>query len=223
MKKLAILVVALLTFPAWAAVYTDATGDLGSTFTGFPHLDISAVEVTNDLNEISFKFTLVGDIAATNWGKYVVVIDSIPAAGDTSNQNNGWGRNHQLNAGTDITLAGWVDSGGGFEARHWDGGGWPLDGATYNSTPGMVLSLQQYSVSYTVPLALVGLTPGQTILFEGFSTAGGDDPGVDVVSSPNVTVNNWGDFSVSNGVSYTLVPEPVSFVLLALGALLRRR
>src|SRR5262245_54802968 len=93
-RNLFFLALVACSATAYGAVYTDATGDLhdgtggGANFTGFTHLDIASVEVTNDATDLSFTFTLVGDIFATDWGKYMVGIQTAAGGGDVA--SNGW-------------------------------------------------------------------------------------------------------------------------------------
>jgi hypothetical protein len=218
----------LLVAPASADVFADNTGaendggDLGQFFAdqGFFHLDLASLEITNDLSDISFTFNINANInggsGGTDWGKYMVVIDSVPAAGATGHENNAWYREFEFTRGTDYTIPGWVDGGGGSQLWSWNGGGWDqlADPATM---------LTDTSVTYTVPLANMGLTPGDVIWLDGISTAGGDDPAVDAISSDAVIATAWDSDSVVEGFAYTLVPEPASLLALVLLGALRRR
>jgi hypothetical protein len=62
----------------FGARYSDATNDLLPTTAGYPHLDIAALDITNDAANITFKIYLEGDPIANNWGEYNVGIASIP-------------------------------------------------------------------------------------------------------------------------------------------------
>jgi hypothetical protein len=206
---LAISALTLVAGSANAATFNDGVGD---TFTGAGGgiLDIVSLDVTNDLSSISFTFTLAGDVQATDWGKYMVIIDSA-AGGDTA--GNGWGRPISMASGAERWLGSWVDSGNGLENRGWDGAAWQLNGATYNSTPGLSISKTQFTVTLSVLLADAGLTPGQTITFDGFTSGGGGGDGaVDSAANPDLSVFDWGDAYVAGGsnpvLTYTLVPTP---------------
>src|SRR5262245_62082194 len=85
---LALAIVALLAAPAAASTFTDPAGDTFTT-AGGGILDILSLEVTNTATDISFRYTLNGDVVATDWGKYMIGIDSV-AGGDTA--GNGWAR-----------------------------------------------------------------------------------------------------------------------------------
>src|SRR5436309_4229 len=106
---LALTIVALLAAPAAAATYTDAPNDTFTT-AGGGILDILSLDVTNTATDISFRFTVAGDVTATDWGKYMVGIDKAPG-GDSA--SNGWVRPISQPAGMDIWLGSWVDSGNG--------------------------------------------------------------------------------------------------------------
>src|SRR5882724_2759578 len=90
-----------LSSAAMATVYNDTVGDVTGTFSGFNHLDIQSVSVTNTASTLSFTFTVAGDLQATNWGKYTVAIDS-HAGGDSA--SNGWGRPISQPVGMDSWL-----------------------------------------------------------------------------------------------------------------------
>lgn len=206
---LAVSALALVAGSANAATFNDASGDIFTT-AGGGILDILSLDVTNDLTSISFTFTLGGDVQATDWGKYMVIIDSA-AGGDTA--GNGWGRPISMASGAETWLGGWVDSGNGLENRGWDGAAWQLLGATYNATPGLNVSKTATTVTLSVLLADVGLTPGQTITFDAFSSGGGTpDSAVDSAANPDLSIFDWGDAYVAGGanpvLTYTLVPTP---------------
>lgn len=218
---LAVSALALAAGSASATTFSDAVGD---TFTGAGGgiLDIVSLDVTNDLSSISFTFTLNGDVQATDWGKYMVIIDSA-AGGDVGSvfdvdgqlklRGNGWGRPISMASGAETWLGSWVDSGNGLENRGWNGASWQLNGATYNGTPGLSISKTANTVTLSVLLADVGLTPGQTITFDGFASGGGNnDSAVDSAANPDLSIFDWGDEYIAGGsnpvLTYTLVPTP---------------
>jgi len=223
MKKILVLVAFAAVVSANATVYTDSTGDVIVPGSPFPHLDIAGMEITNTLSSITFKFNLVGDPVATDWGKYMVIIDSV-AGGDTA--GNGWARPISMASGADSWLGSWVDGGNGLENRSWNGASWFLAGATYNSTPGLSISKDSSSVSLNVLLSDLGLNVGDTFQFDAFSSGGGGGDGaVDSLGNPNPQISDWGQASEARNQRYTVVPEPASMTALALGALalIRRR
>jgi hypothetical protein len=225
MKKFMILSVALLFTCASGAkagvLYADATGEVIVPGSPFPHIDIASVDVSNTATDLIFKINLVGDPVATDWGKYMVGIDST-AGGDPA--GNGWGRPIGMSTGMDYWLGSWVDGGNGMELRNWNGAAWGLQAASYNAVPPLATPTKNSSsVTLTVPLGYMGLGIGSTILFDVYSSGGGGSDGaVDALGNPSPTIGNWGDSynSGSNVNSYTVVPEPGTLTLLALSVVL---
>lgn len=213
--------------------YFDATGDLndgtggGSDLSGFAHLDIASVEINNDATDIMFTLNFVGDILATDWGKYMIGIDSV-AGGDTA--GNGWGRPISMSSGMDYWVGSWVDSGDGAETYHFDGG-WILDNATWNPPSDIsVAGKTATSATLKTSLSSLGLSAGNTFAFDVFSSGGGgSDSAIDALSDPNPSVLDWGGpYDSQSTLTYTVVvPEPATLALggLGLAALLvmRRR
>lgn len=231
-KFLGMAVAVMIAGQAMATVYNDATGDLhdgsgsGADFSVFPHLDIASVEITNDASVINFAVTLVGDIQATDWGKYLVHIDSVPG-GETF--GNGWNRPINMPSGADYWLGSWVDSGGGMENHRWDGSVWVRDNATWDApTAGAVsLGISQFTATMTVDIAALGLAIGDSFVFDVYSSGGGTPDGaIDALSQATPSALDWGDsYDTSSTLTYTLVPEPTTAALIAVGALalIRRR
>jgi len=226
-KLLTLLAIGALATTANAVTYNDPTGDV-FTGAGGGILDITQMEVTNDLSSITFKFTLAGDVVATDWGKYMIGIDKAPG-GDPA--GNGWSRPINAPSGMDLWLGSWVDSGNGLETYSY-GGAWSLTGATYNATPGLSISKLGNTVTLNVGLANLGLAPGNIIFFDAFSSGGGGGDGaVDSLANPNQSIGDWGNpYSYGPGtnnpeLTYLVVPEPATLTALGLGALalIRRR
>lgn len=212
--RFALLSLAAVSTSAFAVTFTDATGDVAVG--DFPHLDIASMEVTNTLSTISFKFNLVGDPVATDWGKYGVLIDSAPG-GDTADRGNGWNRPFKLENGAESWLAAWVDGGNGMEVRTYSGS-WGLAGATYNGTPDVSIVKDSSSVTLTAPLALLGLSVGSVISFDAITTGGGDNDGaVESLTNPQAQITDWGQQSTLMTSRYEVVPEPATMLALSLG------
>lgn len=216
---------------ASADVYNDnvgnhlSGGDLHDFFQtqGFDHLDIVSVEVTNDATNLNFSITLNADIDATNWGNYMIGIDS-GAGGDTG---NAWGRPIDWNgAEIDHWVGTWANDGGsgiGGQVWNWDGGAWNQDAALAGADDSNHASGVQ---SFSIALSDLGLSVGDTIFFDVVTSGGGADPGVDHLSRADFATDNWGTGSVAGQfLSYTLVPAPGTAALLAIGGLaaIRRR
>ncbi len=214
-----------------AATYTDATSE-GSILTAWPHLDITSVEVNNTASDLSFKISLAGNPVTTDWGKYMIGIVTGPG-GDPA--GNGWSRPIGLGfggLGMNYWVGSWVDSGNGAEIRNWTGSLWnpTPQSATYGANPDLLgVTKDDSSVTVSFKFGGLGLNLGDTFIFDVYSSGGGgSDSAIDALANPLPTVANWSDpynsgFRVE---SYTLVPEPSSWSLLAGGALLlliRRR
>jgi hypothetical protein len=205
-----------------ATLYSDSVGDEAFSH---PHLDIVSVEIMNNATDIMLKIDLTGDPIATDWGKYLVGIDSVPG-GDGA--GNGWGRPISMPSGMDHWIGSWVDWGDGAEVYSWDGAAWNLDRSSNNAPPDdMPLPTKTTnSVTLTTSLASLGLGVGDTFMFDVFTTGGGGgDTAIDALSDPNPTVADWAESYVSvSELSYTVIPEPatLSLVLLGIGAMVLR-
>lgn len=221
--KLSLLTAALaataFSAAASATVYTDPTNDMFDN--SLAHLDLTQVEVTNTLTDITFKIsTRANPINTPDWGKYQVGIDTNPATGDaTTPAGNPWGRLVSMSGKMDAWLGSWVDSGGGVQP--WThAGSW-----TQNGQFGVTISGD--STSFTVPLASLGLVPGQTFAFDVYATGGGADGANDALSIGTQASSNWNvPFQTQGGLEYTVViPEPATLGLLAGAGIvgLRRR
>ncbi|MCE5187198.1 MAG: hypothetical protein LLF76_13840 [Planctomycetaceae bacterium] len=207
MKKLCLTVLVLCMMgivPANATVYNDAVGEaLGN----WGHLDIVSVEVSNDATHITFIITLGGDPIATNWGKYLVGIDNV-AGGDTA--SNGWGRAIAMSAGMDYFIGSWADSGGGAETYSWDGDSWNRDNATYSSPSDIEIPvITTSSITLKTSLASLGLSHGDSFVFDVFTTGGGgQDTATDALSDPLQTAGEWSvPYSSTSSLSYTVVVD----------------
>jgi hypothetical protein len=210
---------------ASATVYSDPTGD---EFSNNAHLDISSVEVTNDATNLRFTISLAGSPITTDWGKYMIGIDSV-AGGDTRVNGNAWGRPIQMSSGMDYWVGSWVnDNGGGAEVYHFSDTDWVRDRASYDNNLAKP-TITATSATLTVPLAVLGLEDGESFNFDVYSAGGGGtDSANDASSNPNRSTTDWpGPYDSGANVStYTVVvPEPVALGALALGmiGLLGRR
>lgn len=239
-QVLGIFIVALMCSVAGADVYTDTNGDVEVEASGWPHVDITSVTVTNDGTNLNFNVTMAGDISTatgTDWGKYMIGIDSPnQAGGDTT--GNGWGRPINFDgtstSGMDFWAGTWVDSGGGGQLFDFSTGAWVEIGSNI-ITPDLS-NANLGTTSFSLSLSDLGLSVGDTIIFDVYSSGGGGGDGAwDALSDPNASVplDGFGDAYTSYGagqnlLTYTItgaVPEPGSLALLTLfgTAMLARR
>lgn len=217
----ALVVSGLSAATGLSATYLDSTGE--NIAGGI--LDITSVEVNNTATALTFKINLAGDPVATDWGKYMIGLDTV-SGGDSV--GNGWGRPIGMGSGMDYWVGSWVDFGSGAEIRNWTGA-WNLQSATYNPNPdALAISKDTSSVTVTFNFAGLGLTTGSSFFFDVYTSGGGGgDSAIDALANPAQTVAGWGD-AYNSGVnlaSYTIqaVPEPALGTLLGLSLLLLRR
>ncbi len=221
-RLLAVVAVAGLSASAMArTVYNDAAGDT-FTMAGGGILDILSMEVTNTATDISFQFTLAGDVVATDWGKYMVAIDDAPG-GDVA--SNGWARPISMPTGMDHWLGSWVDSGNGAEVWTYTAA-WARTQATYDPAPNNQVSISKSTntVTITTPLSALGLSVGDIFFFDAFTSGGGGGDGaVDSLGNPAQQIGDWGVPSEAHLLTYQVVPTPGAVGLLALGGLFAAR
>jgi hypothetical protein len=209
---LAATAVTVLTTPiAGAVTYTDSTGEnaAGIAQSG-GILDIASVEVNNTATDLIFKINLVGDIQATDWGNYMVAIDSAPG-GDAS--GNPWIRPISMPSGMDYWLGSWVNGGGGLQL--WDYTG------SWNGPTTTGVTIEQFAVTLTTPLSSLGLSVGNTFNFDVYTSgSGGGDSAVDALANPSQSIADWpGPYSSTTTFSYTVIPEPSTLTLVGLACL----
>ena len=225
-----ISVLALAGGIAQGDTYTDTTDDLHATFAGFDHLNISSVEVTNDADYVYFAISMVGDLDATTWGKYIVGLDTGRNDGDNSTDPGTWNRNVDWGRGITDFVGSWVDDGGsgaGAELRSWDGSAWGLTDATYAAGTDISADDSAHSSGVqmlAISLSALGLVDGDVLEFDVFSTGGGADPGVDHLSRGDYSTDDWANTSLSGAfLSYTInivpLPSSAAIALLGLGGL----
>ena len=215
----------LAVTPVQADTYTDPAGDGALVGVGGGILDILSVEVTHNATDLMFKINLAGNPVATDWGKYMIGIDSVPG-GDPA--GNGWARPIGMSSGMDFWAGSWVDSGNGAELYQYTGS-WPFppQNATWSANPANVgVSKDASSVTIKFNYAWLGLGPGSTFLFDVYTSGGGgsdgaiDALGIPSQTTPGQSVGDWSGYYNSDGNvdSYT-IPEPAACILLGLGGL----
>src|SRR5436190_14283758 len=210
-------VLALAALPARADIYGDATGE-NFTTAGGGILDISSVEVTRTATDFIFKINLTGDPVATDWGEYMVGLDTTAGGGPSG---NGWGRPISMSSGMDYWIGGWADGGNGAELRTWNGSSWVLQSATYLPNPDLLsVSKDTSSVTLTLNYAGMGLTPTSVFNFDVYTSGGGGTDGaVDALANPGQSIADWSNAYDSALKDTFPVPEPSAAALLGLGGL----
>jgi hypothetical protein len=229
-----VLTAAATTAQAQVTSYTDAANDIdpGLANAGGT-LDILGMEVSNTATDIVFRLTVNGLVSgpgSTDWGKFMIGISTGSNAGDSGVNGNGWGRPINMSSasgGMNYWIGSWVDGGGGAQRWAYSGTSWSEVAATYSTGfGGFTFSGNQ--LTYTMSLASLGLSVGNTFFFDAYSSGGGGgDSAIDALANPNVSVTGWGGPYTSGGsnpiYSYTVVPAPGAVALLGLAGLMARR
>ena len=206
---------------ASAQIFNDASGDIDpgiSTASGT--LDILSTEVSNPTaSDIRFNITVNGNITTADWGNFMV---GIATGGTGTATGNGWNRPINLNSpigGMNYWLGSWVNGGGGAQLWSYNGTSWDqaVTGPTISLTAGTTSQ-----ISLTLPLASIG-SPTGTWYFDAYSSSGtAGDSAVDALSNPNIAITSWTQTYTSSqnppGTGISVVPEPSTYALLALGA-----
>jgi hypothetical protein len=228
-----VLTASATTAQAQATSYTDAANDIDPTIgTGGGTLDLLGMEVSNTATDIVFRLTVNGNVGpgGTDWGKFMIGISTGSNAGDSATNGNGWGRPINMNSalgGMNYWIGSWVDGGGGAQRWAYNGTSWSEVAATYSTGFGSY-SFAGNQLTYTMSLASLGLSVGNTFFFDAYSSGGGGTDGaIDALANPNISVSTWGGAYTSGGsnpiYSYTVVPAPGAVALLGLAGLMARR
>ena len=202
-------VAASLASVAAADSYTDASNDLFDN--GLDNLDITGVSMSDDGVNLSVAVTTRG---FQTWTKYMMYFNTT-GAGTTS---NAWSRPVNLTSNIDYYIGSWVDAAtDNAQFWAWGSGAWGQTGTLTNAVSGN-------TVTFTMSLASLGLSAGQTIYFDVATSGGGNDPGVDHLSRSDMATSGWGSASTSGDfLAYTTVPTPGAIALLGLAGLAGRR
>ena len=215
--------------------FNDAINDIDPGIsTGSGTLDLVKMEVSNTDSDVMFKLTVNGNIGITDWGKFMIGIANNKGYGTSS--SDGWARPITMSANGGMTnwIGSWVDgpvdARGGAENRS-NQTSWGLTGATYNGNfGGFSLSAgAQSTITYTVSIASLGMSIGDTFSFDAYSSGGGGgDSAVDALANPNYAISSWGaayNSGASNSFSYTrgAVPAPGAVALICVAGLMGRR
>lgn len=152
-------------------------------------MDLGSLYVANDANFWYFLFTVNTDIVATNWGKYLIFIDTTnDAAGGTTDP---WGRAISVNDPhkAEYSLRGWFDGGGAYGVSktqfwQWGGAAWAQNGT---ADAAAVSAGAVSGVEWKIARSKLG-DPSQ-IWVEVVSTGGGaSDNAQDTCNDP---ANDW--------------------------------
>ena len=199
----------LTVYPAtpMAGVYNDSVGDVFTT-AGGGILDITRVEVSNTATDLLFKITVAGNPIATDWGKYMIGLDTA-SGGDIS--SNGWGRPISMSSGMDHWVGTWVDGGNGGEVWTWTGTAWNRQSATYGENPDNIgVTKDTTTVYIQFGFSGLGLSLGDSFSFDVYASGGGGgDSAIDSLANPNQTISDWGQAYDSGSilVEYTLTED----------------
>lgn len=219
-------------------IVQDATNDIAAGIsTAGGTLDIVKMEVTDTATDLVFNLTLNGNTATPNdWGNFMIGIANGKAAGTTNALGNAWNRPINMitptNGGMTHWIGSWVNGpAGGAQLWSYNGTAWQEQTAT---PPGFVRTAGTQSLlTYTVPLANLGIAAGDTIFFDAYSSGSNPtDSAVDALSNPNFAIAAWaGPYTSSTNTglsSYTVggggggggnVPDTLIFVRLKADAI----
>jgi len=204
----------ILNFSAQAQITTfnDATNDIASGIaTAGGTLDIVKMEVVDTETDVQFTMTVNGNFTAPNsdWGNFMVGIANQKTPGSTT--GNGWNRPINLNAGGGNGMTHWIGSwNGGSQLWTYQVGGGSGTGSNWSGPAALVNYSRsagaQSTVTFTVSKASLGVTNGDTIIFDAYSSGGGGgDSAIDALSNPTNSVADWGQAYTSSATNTTPV------------------
>lgn len=149
-------------------------------------MDLLNLYVCNDNDFWYFFFTIDANVGTSNWGKYLLYIDTTGnGAGATF---DAWGRNVAVvnpNGLPEFSLNGWVDGGGSYNASKtqlwaWGGASWSQVGTAADAA---LVTGAQSAIEWKVSRTALG-NPA-TIWCEVYSTGGGGgDNAQDTINDP---------------------------------------
>ena len=184
------------------------------------------MEVSNTTSDLRFSLTVGGNVATTDWVKFLVGIST--GQGPSTTTGNGWGRPINMNSpvgGMNYWMGSWVDSGGAAQFFSYSGSAW-----VGGTAPAFSITSGSNSViNLTIPLSAIGISLNDTIYFDAYTSGGNNtDSAIDALANPTQSITAWDQTytsevktgSAAPGIySYTAVPEPTTYALLTLGAL----
>lgn len=200
-----VLIAILGTISVQAAIYTDSTNDQDNAA-----MDIAQVEVTNDALDVNFVITLEGTgLSSDIWARFGVGIDSVAGGSTTA---DAWNDKIIMSSGMDFWGGGWPVNGTNSAGMNiYDAmlGGWPEwqfggDGSTWVDFDEPVLT--NNTISFSIPLATLGLSAGDSFDFDVYSFWNDSFPADALGLS---TLVPWAQYdSGTNVLSYTVTTEP---------------
>jgi hypothetical protein len=193
---------------AQVTTFNDATNDIAAGIaTAGGTLDIVKMEVVDTETDVQFTMTVNGNFTApdSDWGNFMVGIANQKTPGSTT--GNGWNRPINLNAGGGNGMTHWIGSwnggsqlwtyqvgGGGGTSNNWSG---PAALVNYSRS-----AATQSTVIFTVSKESLGVTNGDTIIFDAYSSGGGGgDSAVDALSNPTNSITDWGQTYTSSATN----------------------
>lgn len=209
----AVLVVASLSS---ADIFTDASYDLFKD--DLPNLDITSVNVSHTESTVTFDVTTRG---FSDWSKYMILISS----GGHGDGSNAWSRPvNQMGGNANFFIGSWVDqTSNNSQLVAYQNGGWNWD-----LHLGFSNSRSGNTVSWTVSRNGIGAGASNASFdFDVLTSGGGgNDAGVDHLSTPNLSMTHWGATSYSGAfLHYSMapIPAPGAVALIGLAGLVARR
>jgi len=202
--------VALPATIASASVYSDAAFDLFDN--GVANLDILNVDVTNDATTLSITVETRG---YETWTKYLFFFNT---GAPNQSTGNGWNRPINYNGQTiDRFIGSWVDAPSD-NSQFWSfDGNWNNDFTFSNDQS----DIGNRRVTWTVSLAALGLSFGDSLLFDVGTSGGGKfDTTVDLLSRDTQATDWWTNPATSGEFrKYVVVPSPGALALMVIAGL----
>ena len=200
------------TTTAQVTTFNDATNDIAPGIsTAGGTLDIVKMEVVDTEADVIFTMTVNGNISTNtggaDWGNFMLGIANQKTPGTAT--GNAWNRPINLNAGdtNSVTngmthwIGSWVNGGGGsqlwtYGTTNWSG---PAAAAGFAVSAGT-----QSTITYTLSKESLGVTNGDIIIFDAYSSgSGGGDAAIDALSNPSNSVTTWNGSYTSSSTNTT--------------------
>ncbi len=188
-----------------APIASDSAGD-GN---GNPNMDLLDLYVAEDINYLYFAYTINADIGATNWGKYVMYVDTTnDASGATS---DAWTRNVVVNDPhkPEYGIYTWVDAApydpGDTQIVPWTGSAWDW-GNVHQVAAGAIGAGTPSAIEWQVAKADLG-NPASVWMEVWDTGGGGGDNAQDTINDPadDWNASDWSTQAVlANSTFYQL-------------------